>query len=491
MHNFSAISTKRGSILIQIIAFMAIGIFIFTGFVGWGMMSIRAARHAEYREQAIEIAEAGIDYYRWHLAHAAADFQDGTGSAGPYVHSFIDKAGNIIGSYTLTITAPPVGSTYVTIRSTGKVLVDPTVSRTVQVQLGKPSYAKYAAVTNAPVYYGSGDNVSGPIHANQGVGFFSGSPQPIAHGLVTSAVATTTWSGTRYGVFTTVATADPSPPVGAVAANPHADVFLGGRQYPVPAVDFTGLLADMSSLRTNSIGSGLHFNASGLGHFMVVKTNGTFDLYTVNTLSTPPAGCKDPHSYSGWSSIPADPNWGSWSIATKSAAVNYAFPANGIVFFEDNLWVEGTISNQHVTVVSANNIIVNHSLLYANGTSTSSTGSEAIGLIAQNNFFVGMITDDKLEIDAAIMAQTGGSYRPYYRRGASYCTDTYAIRSALITWGMYAVYGSAYFYSDYGSGYISGFTLQPAAYDTFLLYGPPPSFPLTTDKYQIISWKEI
>ena len=80
---------------------MTIGIFILSGFVGWGTLSVRAARNSEYREQAFEIAEAGADYYRWHLAHAAADFQDGTATSGPYVHDYFDKSGTKIGTFFL------------------------------------------------------------------------------------------------------------------------------------------------------------------------------------------------------------------------------------------------------------------------------------------------------------------------------------------------------------------------------------------------------
>ena len=72
----------RGSIIIQVIAFSAISIVILSGIVSWAMMSVKLARHAEHGEQALHVAEAGVDYYRWHLAHAPTDYQDGTGTAG-------------------------------------------------------------------------------------------------------------------------------------------------------------------------------------------------------------------------------------------------------------------------------------------------------------------------------------------------------------------------------------------------------------------------
>src|SRR3989338_3706411 len=137
MKQFFPTSTRQGSIVIQVLAFATISVVILSGFVGWGVMSVRIARHSEAREQALQIAEAGVDYYRWHLAHAESDYQDGTGATGPYVHDYNDKNEIKIGTFSLEITPPPLGSTLVTITSTGSVLYDPTVGRTIQTKLAK------------------------------------------------------------------------------------------------------------------------------------------------------------------------------------------------------------------------------------------------------------------------------------------------------------------------------------------------------------------
>ena len=128
----------KGGILIQVIAFMTIGITILSGFVGWGVMSVRAGRHSEEREQSLQIAEAGIDYYRWHLAHDATDYQDGTATSGPYTHGFFDKGGNKLGTFTLTVTPPTTGSTLVSIKSVGKTTLGATSSqRTILSKIGR------------------------------------------------------------------------------------------------------------------------------------------------------------------------------------------------------------------------------------------------------------------------------------------------------------------------------------------------------------------
>lgn len=468
-----SLSTTKGSILIQAFVFGVISIVIIGAIISWAAVNIKASRLAVYREQALQIAEGGIDYYRWHLAHAQSDYKDGNAtSTGPYVHDFFDKDGVKIGTFSLTITPPVIGSTLVTIVSEGRIVADPTVYRKIKVQLGIPSFAKYAMVTNSRVFYGAGDEIFGPIHSNVGIGFLAGSPQPVAHNLVTSGAST--FNG-QFGVYTTVFPADPAPPA-AVPNRP--DVFQSGRQFPVPIIDFTGITSDLSAMKANAQSSGFYRSSSGsYGYKVVLKTNDTFDLYRVTSVVSTPGGCTNSQSQSGW---------GTWSVNTTTLLGTYTFPSNGIMFFEDHVWVEGQINTARLTIAAGafptnvatyKNIIVNNDLLYTNF-----DGQDSIGLIAQGNFLVGMVSDTNLVIDAAIVAQNGGTIRYYY--GAS--CSSYGMRSSLTTYGMFASNQQGYFY--YGS---SGYSSQPASYDPNLLYSPPPSFPLTSDQYQTISWQEI
>jgi hypothetical protein len=474
---------KKGQLLVPIIIFSSIALVIIGGIVRWAGITIEANRQLITREKAIQLAESGIDYYRWHLAHNHTDYQDGTHAPGPYVHQVLDKDDNVVGQFSLSITPPTIGSTKVRIESTGTP-ASSTISRKIRVEMGIPSFAKYAMVTNSVVYYGSGDEVFGPVHSNVGVGFWSGSPQPIAHNIVTSAVSTFTDSGTpcpgtHFGVFTCVPSADPNPP-NNVPNRP--DVFQSGRQFPVPVVDFTGITGDLSVIKADAQSNGFYRSASGAnGYKLVLKTNGTFDLYKVNSLLPAPNGCVN--------SI-GQTNWGTWSVGTVGGATTllgtYSYPANGLMFFEDHVWVEGQINGQRLTIVAGTfpvnsatykNIIVNNNLTYTNF-----DGTDVIGLIAQGNFLVGLASASSLIIDAAIIAQNGQTIRYYYPSGCS----PWDFRSTLTTYGMFASNGQGYFY--YGS---SGYQNQPASYDANLLYSPPPSFPLTSDQYEILSWQEI
>ena len=469
-----------GQILIQVIVFGSIAIYLLGALVNWAALSIKVSRQTFNREQAIQTAEAGVDYYRWHLAHAPTDFQDGTGAPGPYIHDFSDKDGNIIGEFSLDITAPPLGSTQVKVKSIGTVTADASLSRTITAQSAKPSIAKYAVVANAVMRFGAGTEVFGPIHSNQGIRF-----DGLAHNVVTSAVASYDdpdhSGGNEFGVHTHVTPTDPLPPS---LVPQRIDVFEIGRQTSVPVVDFAGITADLAEMKTGAQTNGFYRPSAGaLGYHVVLRTDDTFDLYRVTGLVNPPSGCTNSANQSGW---------GAWSIQNQQLIGNYPFPVNGIIFLEDDIFVDGQIDGGRLTIVAAflpdnppfrKNIIVNNDLLYTNY-----DGSDVLGLIAQGNINIGLISEDDLRIDAALIAQNGRVGRYYYRPpggGSQRCSPNH-IKQVITLWGMIATnerYGFAY--TD-GTGY----QIRNLNYDSNLLYGPPPSFPLTSDQYVTLTWEE-
>ncbi|HEY4516152.1 MAG TPA: hypothetical protein VJH67_03115 [Candidatus Paceibacterota bacterium] len=482
--NFKFVNYQRGQLLIQILILSAVAVVLMTGIMNWAKVNIQASRQASERERAIQFAEAGVEYYRWHLAHNQIDYKDGTGVAGPYVHTVIDKEGDTVGQFSLQITPPPTGSTKVIIESTGRP-ASSTVERIIRVEMAIPSLAKYATVANDFMRFGQGTEVFGPIHVNQGLRF-----DGLAHNAVTAAVQSMDdpdhTGNNEFGVHTHVNAppgsgvndtfrSNEAPPTTPVPT--RADIFEAGRQFPVPAVDFVGLTSDLSTIKANAQASGRYFAASGSqGYQIILKTNDTFDLYTVTSQINPQSGCSSTQT-----------GWGTWSINNKTLVGNYAIPANGLIFIEDNVWVEGTINTARATIANGRfpdnpsnrpQFTVNNDLKYTNY-----NGSDVIALIAQGNFNVGLVSENDLIIDAAIVSQNGRVGRYYYN---SSCGSNY-VRSTITLYGMIATY------QRYGFAYTdsTGYGTRNINYDANLLYGPPPSFPLTSDQYEILSWKEI
>ena len=103
-------------------------------------------------------------------------------------------------------------------------------------------------------------------------------------------------------------------------------------------------------------------------------------------------------------------------------------PAKGIIFADDDLWVDGQIASARMTIVATQssadpvrrpgNIFINRDLTYTN-----TDGQDAIGLIAQKDVLVGFFSEDNLRVDAALIAQNGHVGRPYYGSGFTSSTN--------------------------------------------------------------------
>ncbi len=480
---------QKGDILVSVIIFAAIAVTITVALVNWGATLLKSVRLVADKEQALQIAEAGIDYYRWHLAHSPIDYKDGTCatvcSNGPYTHQFTDKDGNVIGSYELTITPPLNGSTLVTIVSKGTVVSNPQISRSIKVTMGMASWAQYAVVANDNMNFGSGTIIYGPVHSNYGIHF-----EGISYGPMTSALTQYTdpdVNSLKYAIYTSTTTLpDPVPPT-AIDLTRHSfggtgtTMFYAGRKLAVPSVDFTALNNALANLKTAAISSSSYFaSTTGYGYHFVLHTNDTFDVYKVTALVAEPDGCSNASGQS---------RWGTWSIQSETLLNSgVSIPTSGVIYAESDVWVDGTVNGTRLTIgagilpdpgsTSWPNITVNSDLLYTNF-----DGTDSIGLIAQGNVNVGLKSSDTLNIDAALIAQNGRVGRYYY---SSSCGTGYH-PTTLNLFGIIATnkrYGFAY---ANNTGYIN----RNIRYDSNLLYGPPPVFPSTSSTYITLSWQEI
>ncbi|MEK7657647.1 MAG: hypothetical protein AAB366_00390 [Patescibacteria group bacterium] len=487
----------KGQMALQVLIYSGLTVILMTGFLMWADTNINASIRYSNRALALNIAESGIEYYRWHLAHNNDDYTDGTGGSGPYIHDFYDKSGNKIGEFILDITPPPIGSSVVTIKSTGKIDADSMIEKIIEVKMGIPSFAKYASVSNADVRFGSGTDVSGEIHSNGGIRF-----DGYARNLVTSALPNYDdpdhGGNNEFGVHTHVTSGGGGGPVvdnsfRSQEAPPNSvqnrtDVFSIGRSFPVPVVDFSGITQTLSQIKENASSSGFYRGPSGaFGYEIYLKTDDTFDLYRVSALvSSPSSQCTNSKNQAN-----NQDGWGIWSIQTRVSLGNFSFPANGLIFIEDDVWVRGQVDGGRLTIASArfpdnsatrSNIIINDNLLYSNY-----DGQDAIALIAQKHVNIGLNSANTIRIDAALMAQNGRVGRYYYN---SFCGAN-RLRSEITAYGMIASsqrYGFSY---TSGVSVVSGYQIRNLIYDVNLLYGPPPSFPLTPDSYQVLLWKEI
>ena len=440
-------NSSRGYILLTVLvmAFLLSAM----GMVG-AQLLINNARFNLYQSQsaeALNIAEAGINYYLWHLAYNNTDYQDGghtpvTPPYGPYVHNYYDIAGVDLGSYTLTITPPSSGSTIATINSVGTVPGFPG-SRTIKAEIGQPSFANYALLSNAELWFGSTETSNGPIFSNVGVHF-----DGVNNGTVSSASNTYTPSA-EYG--------------GNGSVEPGVWGNGGPKsqwQYPVPSINFTKVTANLSTLQASAASGGTQLaKTSSLGYYLLLNSNGTINYYKVTN----------------------ETNSG---ITTSLISSNNPAPANGVLFVNGNVWVQGTNWPGRLTIVSAilpQNSSTNTNInIIGNLTVANNNGSDNIGLIAQNDVQVSNYAPTTITIDAALMAVVGNVW----------VQETAPVKTTMNFYGSIAVSQVwTWNWVDGNNNIVAGYATTNTSFDSNLVYSPPPEYP-TTGTYSILNWRE-
>lgn len=415
-------------------------------------------------EQALNIAEAGVNYYRWHLAHDPDDYQDGTGVPGAYTHQYSDPEGGAIGSYELEIIPPINGSSVVTIKSTGWANSHPDVRRTIEAQYGIPSLTRFSFLSNASSWYGANITVNGDIHSNNGIRMdgtntarVTSAQERYLCGSETGC-SYTTW---RPGVW-----------------GSGGDQSLW--EYPVPAIDFNSISFDFAKMRTSAQADGLYLDSSNRGYQLVFNSNGTVTVRRVRNTGyvngyDPDLGCERLYQ----------------TITNSQAIGTYNVDDIPIIFAENHLWIEGDV-NGRTTVVAAKFPLNNNDMdiwIRGNIKYTKYDGSDALGLIAQNDIYFTRDIPENFQIDAALMAQTGKIIRHAYynscgNAGAANIKDKLTINGAVIS------FEKSYWNFMSGNTLLSGFNEREINYDGNLLFMPPPYFP-TSGEYEFINWREI
>lgn len=454
--------SQRGSVLILIIIFGNIAIVGIGAIISLLIAEQRSSEATLTSEQAFQVAEAGINYYGWVLAHNPTDY---TGADQDYT----DNSNNTIGHFTVNVTPPVAGSSIITLTSTGSSNLDANKKRTVQVRYGKPSYAKFAVLTNTNVWFGENEAVHGRLHSNGGIRM-----DGVGDSLVTT-VKETYICGPEHGCNDEV-----KPGIWGTGQDPVLWDF------PVAdAVDFNSITLDFEAMQTAAQNDGIYLGKStAYGYHIVFKDDSTLTINLVGKMHKAVTG------YDGT-------NWVTESndIQTNSPITGYQdipMPDNGLIFVEDQTWVSGNV-NGRVTVAAAHlpddgtatyDIIISDNITYV----PDRTSGSVLGLIAQQDILVPLFSPTKLTVDAAMLAQKGHVIRYYYSSSTS---KEHAIKQDINTYGTIITNTVWTWTWVNASGKItSGYTASVINYDPALEYSPPPFFP-TQDEYDFISWEEI
>jgi hypothetical protein len=450
----------KGYVLIYLLFTIVMFSFMSVPVINIILKEMRVLTSTNDKENALQVAEAGINYYVWRLAHYPNDYQDGTGNAGPYLHDYKDYDTNqTIGQFSLTITPPPSGSTIVTIKSTGWATVNPSIKRTITAKFGVQSMAKYAFLSNDIIWIGSGESISGQMMANNGIRFDGTGNAPIQSAKLTYTCP--------------VNQGNPCPAVKDGVWGSATQAVKNFWKFPVPAVDFSSFTADLASIKSKAQSSGIYLAPSNAqGYSLVFNSNATVSIYKVTKLQ---------NGHNGWD-VNGNAHNESVDYKTRVLLSTQAIPANGFMYIEDKVWVEGTVRGRVTVAASklpynastAPTIYIPQNLVYS-----AKDGSDALGLISQKDIIVTYDTPADLEVDAALLAQNGSVGFLYYPNNKK---NSIYVFGSIITFGQWT-----WTWVSNGN-VVSGFATTNSVYDGNLLYSPPPGFPVSSGGYQLISW---
>lgn len=474
-------------------------------------------------QKAFNIAEAGINYYLWHLSHNPTDYKDGGSTPatpdpklgyGPYTHSYIDDNATDEGSFTLWVN-PVSNSTVVTVTSVGQT--NDGLIRTVQAQIGAPSLASYAVAGDGALWFGNTESADGPVHSNQGIRMDGAS-----NGEISSANATYTPPSSlggdghsHPGVWCSTSVTSP------INCNTRPKIDW---VYPTPTVDFNSISGDLCSMKktaflASSSTASLAGQSNACSQTPNTRTNaylpqrstsGTYSLTKGYLIELNPDGTYN-LSYVNGETDTHTPYTS--ALTLQSVATNISIPASGIIFAEDNVWVRSnptfhgrvTIAAGRLAQSSVNaEIVVADDLLYS-----TKNGADSIGLVAEDSITIAPYAPPasgsfNFEVDAAVVAQIGNVYYPgVYRSSSNSCTKGWVDSNQTFTF--YGSVATRQIWTwtwldgnnpcgnaahDVQNGYISGIEHNNTEFDYNSQFSPPPSFPITST-YNILSWREV
>ena len=132
---------QKGIIISYVLVFGSIFLILLAALSGFILIQQRQSIQKIAWQESLEIAEAGINYYKWCLNNGVeADCQ--------LQKTYYDSSGGVLGQFSLEIDSIlNCGQiTETTITSTGWTSIFPQIKRKVRVLYGRPSVAQYSYI---------------------------------------------------------------------------------------------------------------------------------------------------------------------------------------------------------------------------------------------------------------------------------------------------------------------------------------------------------
>jgi hypothetical protein len=414
--------------------------------------------HYTARTQAMHIADAGVNEFLYQLSEDYGYWKD---PANPTVGRTVGPVQMDGGTWRVVATAP-TNTDPLRLTSVGTLVNGQ--KRTITATVRFPTFADYVMFVNASQSIGAGATFYGRFRSNGTI-----SNSGVITGLA-EAGGSCNWST-------------------SAAVN-----YPGGYKNNVTIEDFSQLTTDLNKIKSAASASGSYYTLSGaLGH-KIVLSGSQATVYKVTAVNN-----KYPRSTST-----TDKPLGELTTTLVGTLV---IPSDGVVYFEDNVWVMGDYS-ANITIASNKDIYIPDDLVLTTEDSNVTCGLVAASDIVFPYWYQTMPTD--LYVRAALLGQggtiVGESAPPSAMQASPY--NTYSIMSYVTNtttpsksgWtGQYSgtipkktscnVNGATAMLNN--SGLSVAFLYRNFAHDPRLQNNPPPLYPQIRDgSLRVDTWLE-
>ncbi len=484
--------SKRAFILTYILVFGSVFLVLLTALLGFILSQLKQTKHELAYEQSLHIAEAGLNRYKWYLLHREQELFGGVeigcppsdcASCAPCEYEFSLPGIGVIGKYQLDVVEERACgiTTSIQVTSTGWTNQFPDADRIIRVRYIKPTVAEYSYILNHNVWAGDDRVIMGPYHSNGGIRMdgqnnsfvsseqeqwvctdsfgCSSCPQECSYSWSQGCLCS--------GVFTT--------------ANGNENLFRIG----VAHFDFEGITIDLGTIKgltkppPAGQGKGLYLPPSNAYGYHVIINQRQLSVRKVERVSRVYAYDTDLGYF-----------WEDSIIDREGSAVNYNLNDCGLVFIEDNIWLQGTVSGK-ITMAVADLIspsVTRNIWLKDNITYLNPDNADSLVVIGQNNVLISPDSPNYLDLQGVFVAQTGHFGRNYY---SPYSYPSYAKKEQLNIFGSIVSNGRVGTKWTSGSVWVSGYKERQNIYDPTMSFNPPPFLPSISEEFSYKKWEEI
>jgi len=471
---------NNGFTITYILVFGTVFMILLSGLLGFVLSQFKMSRVELAYEQALHIAEAGLDRYRWYLVHKADEIATGVEIGCP-PSDCIDCAEceyevslpgiGVIGRYIIDVEEERSCDITTAIKAEVRAwtLDYPNIDRRLRVHYIKPTVAEYSYIINDNVWAGSDRIILGPYHSNGGIRMDGEN-----NSLVTSEqeewICTSSfgcdscpspcyysWGCRCPGVFTT--------------ANGNEDLFRSG----VSHFDFEGITVDLGIVKNLTLnqGKGLYLPPSNQEGYHVIINDRQVSVRVVEDTNYIYAYSTEQGYF-----------WEPSLIDDQGSATNYNLSDCGLIFIEDQVWLEGEVGGK-ITMAVGDLITpgLDRGVWLLDGVSYNDDDSSFV-LMSQDSALISPDGPDYMDLEGIFIAQNGKFGINHYS-SSNYKKELLTINGTIVSNGRVGTKWTS------GGVWASGFRERRSIYNPDMSFNPPPFLPAILEEFMFKGWEEL